>query len=248
MKKNKKILILISSIVVLALLGGTFAALQDRGTFSEAMDVPSLDMEIVSGEGLDEVEEEPKPMLAENAKFAQGDNIVSLGGELNEGGKLVPGQFVENTYRIKAIDSVPMYVRVKMYCYWEGADGKVVQDFAGNSFDWESIELNNADSKWIRSLDSKDIENNEQGFELYEAYYTVPIAGNELTTNFLNGYTILPQRWNNEIDDNVYSGLTPRIEIVAEAVQAQNAEAAILAEWGAKATIAEDGTLTLDYK
>ncbi|MGF7002708.1 hypothetical protein M2149_001097 [Lachnospiraceae bacterium PFB1-21] len=244
MKKNKKILILISSLVVLALLGGTFAALQDRGTFSEAMDVPSLEMKIIAGDGLDDVPDE-EPQFAAIAKLAEGEKVVTLGADENQ--QLVPGQLVDKSYRIQAVDSVPMYVRVKMYCYWEGEDGKVVQDFAGKVFDWESIQLKSTDSKWKVNFDRHCDENNAAGFELYEAYYTVPIEGNEVTTNFLNGYTILPNfRY---VDDNIYSGLTPRIEIVAEAVQAQNGEAAILAEWGAKATIDGAGNITdLEYE
>ncbi|MCP1111192.1 hypothetical protein [Ohessyouella blattaphilus] len=239
MKKNKKILILISSLVVLALLGGTFAALQDRGTFSEAMDVPSLEMKIIAGDGLDEVEDQVP-------RFAEGDTVITLGGEAGDNQKLVPGQFIENSYRLQAIDSVPMYVRVKMYCYWE-KDGKVYTDFPEGKFDSDSISLNGTDARWIVSQDSKKDANNAAGFELYEAYYTEPIEGDDVTTNFLNGYTILPNFRN--VDDNIYSGLTPRIEIVAEAVQAQNGEAAILAEWGAKATIDGAGNITdLEYE
>ncbi|MGF6989846.1 hypothetical protein M2150_001089 [Lachnospiraceae bacterium PM6-15] len=240
MKKNKKILILISSLVVLALLGGTFAALQDRGTFSEAMDVPSLEMKIIAGDGLDEVEDQVP-------RFAEGDTVITLGGEAGDNQKLVPGQFIENSYRLQAIDSVPMYVRVKMYCYWEGEDGKVYTDFPEGEFDSDSISLNGTDARWIVSQDSKKAANNAAGFELYEAYYTEPIEGDDVTTNFLNGYTILSDFRN--ADSNGYSGLTPRIEIVAEAVQAQNAEAAILAEWGAKATIDGAGNITdLEYE
>ena len=156
---------------------------------------------------------------------------TNLGIEIMEGpqalqeGELVldkvsPGDEIRRPLYVENVKDSSSYIRVTLTKFWQDENGeklpeKDAKEIIVNVFD---------DENWIID-DQSDKENGEVVY----LYYRLPIASQEITTNFLDSIQISET---GKTLDNSYAGLSAVVDVEVDAIQQYAAQEAILAEWG----------------
>lgn len=176
--------------------------------------------------------------LLENGTRVSGENIGSssaasvasgeLLGEIPQGKDFHPNQAYPEELSVQNVGSIGEYVRVTVYRYWKDADGK-------------RTDLN-PDFIHLDFQENGDWHIEDRTTERTVLYYKhVLPAGSEPTSPFTTTLTVDP-KINNvyssvEKDGHIiytydYDGASFCVEVVVDAVQDHNAEAAMKSAWG----------------
>ncbi len=121
---------------------------------------------------------------------------------------------------VQNTSNVPVYIRVRLVSYWQTPSGNITGVY-DNIIAPKLETLGLLNSKWLADKDN----------DTY--YYTLPLAVGETTDNLLANKIILVKPEDNE-------GYIQVIEVLAEAIQAEPAEAVTTA-WGV--TVNADGSI-----
>lgn len=147
----------------------------------------------------------------------------------------LPGDTIEAKGWVNNEGSQPVYLRVAVNKYWCDADNK--RDFEADA---KQIEVNIDESEWIIHDDD------EEYGELLYCYYRKPLGVGEVA-EVMSEVTLLKDLVGNS---NQYSGLKSHVDFEADAVQivpgdinTSEPSDALLAEWGLKVYLNEDGTI-----
>lgn len=121
-ERRRKIVLLISSLVIIALIGGTFAAFRASTEVNQKVDIPELGIEIVGDDGA--------VAAGKDKTGVFGDNMdLNLGVRSDD-------------------DSVELYTRVTAYRYWYDGEEKVFNR-NGVVLEASTIELLRGNDDWI---------------------------------------------------------------------------------------------------
>ena len=219
--KKKRLVMIISSIVIIALIGGTYAAFTASTKTEHEVSTTKL------GIKLHQDQDNLKDVI-ELSGFGDQDTTA---GFSYQG---VPGDTVEEKVWIENTETESCFVRVTVNRSWmeQKADGGFEKTFAEGIYP-EEIEIR-SDEGWYVVTDPEDPE------VLY-FYYKEAVPAGKLTTNVMNAFTILKGNYGVQNgNSNAYAGLAANIVFEAEAVQSYGAEEAMLAEWGVVAEISGD--------
>ena len=171
--------------------------------------------------------------LVENDGIAEGEEDL-LGMERfrkpngidAEGHGFKIGYTYDEKLSVRNVGTIPQYVRVSVYKYWQTADGKRVD------LSPELIKLGFVtDGGWT-------IDEAASTRERTVLYYATPIEPGEDTTLFMNTLTIDPSVVTAvaELADGTegykYEGVDFKIKATVDAVQTHNANDAMMSAWG----------------
>lgn len=224
MKKNNLTMLLLSitSIAVIAAIGGTYAAfVSSSNPIEKDVTAPELGIEI--HQNIDQ-------QALESGKAVQtGDGIQYLGG--------MPGEVVSEEVSVGAAGkSTDCYVRVTVYKSWTEADGRKITDPEKADPAEIGIETINKED-WI-------IQQPEDDTEVMYFYYKKPLQAGEATTNLMDSFSILKDSASQ--NSNAYAGLGVSIEFEADAIQRVAAKDAMISEWGITATFDGDNLTAVE--
>lgn len=203
MKKRLALWGAIGTLAVIAVAGGSMAAL-------------SASTEGKAGRGITEI----------STKAIS----VSKVGEVKDGATItdaaLPGEQVSCRYRVKndvdvKKNAYDIYARVRIYKSWENEaldskNIKLTYEEQGKMTDYEN-EGYITENGWLVT---------QQDEEELELYYTKPLKKGEESTDFLEGVTF-PESLSNQ-----YTDQKVKLEFEVTAVQVDAGDAAIQAEWG----------------
>jgi hypothetical protein len=176
------------------------------------------------------------------------DDSTLLTGVLGEDESLVIGKKYSEVLSVTNTNSedVDEYVRLTIYKYWEDDEGK------RTDLSPELIKLTLGSGKWL--IDAKSSTK-----ERMVLYYSEPLAFGDTTEDAITALTVdgklakmvtqdkvVDGKYTTITTSYVYNGLNLGIKAEVDAVQAHNAEDAILSAWGANVSIGADGTLSLN--
>lgn len=218
MKKKRNILILIAVIAIVAAIGSTLAAFVASTTTQKDVSAARLGIKIVQNGA------------------AKGVKNPDTAGDSKAGYQYagMPGDTVEEKIAVKTDEgSKESYIRVTINRSWTDKDGK--KDFKLSP---EEIGIECDNSQWLIREDPEEPE-------VIYCYYTQKVKGDTTTENVMDRFTILKDKV--EENSNAYAGYSANITFEADAVQAEAAQKAMLAEWGIDPKIDAAGNLT-DYR
>lgn len=146
-------------------------------------------------------------------------------------GTVVPGTTIDEGMAVTAgSSSKDSYVRVTVTRYWvKDGEKSTDEDFINPA----SIGLIANSEDWIMVEDPDDLET------VY-FYYKMPLSADQVSSNLVDGFTLLKDANENS---NKYSGYSSHIDFFAEGVQVLAGKDAMLAEWGVEATIGSDNEI-----
>ncbi len=219
--KKKKLVIIVSSIAVIALIGGTYAAFTASTTTKHKVSTRDLGIALMQDE---DIEDES---LRTEELNGFGDAETTKGYRYRG----MPGDTVEEKVWVKNTKTEPCFIRVTVNRSWmeQNAAGGFEKTFE-DGIDPAKIEIN-SDDKWIMVTDPDDAE-------IIYFYYKEEVPGGGFTTNVMNSFSILIESGGEENgNSNAYAGLATNLIFEAEAIQSAGAEEAMLAEWGVVAEI-----------
>lgn len=222
--KNKKLAVIVSSIAVIALIGGTYAAFTASTTTKHKVSTKELGIELKQEKG-----DENHSLKAEDLN-GFGDAETTRGVRY----KGMPGDVVEEKVWVENTKTEPCFIRVTVNRSWmkQNADGGFEKTFE-DGIDPAKIEII-SDDEWYMVTDPDDSE-------ILYFYYKEAVLGGMPTTRVMNSFSILKESGGEENgNSNAYAGLAANIIFEAEAVQSAGAEAAMLAEWGVVAEISDN--------
>lgn len=213
MKKRYLLMGIAAIFVLFTMVGGTLAAL-DTATIEGAtaeISVKSIEVALNGADGAETV--------ADSAKLASG---------------ALPGGSYECSYNVSntAADGYDIYVKVEIYKYWADDEDGVLDS------KYDSVYYNSGDKEIVYPQELARNYVTENGWLVQYAdeeqlilYYTKPLksegnGGESMSTNFMDGITF------DESLGNEYADKELQLEYVVTAVQANNSEAAMAAEWG----------------
>lgn len=169
---------------------------------------------------------------------------VLVGKMLAEGESLALNKPYKEELNVSNTGTINHYLRVTIYKYWIDQDGKKLQNLDPNFI---KLRLVNLDSAWLEDTSASTPERTV----LY--YNRLLIAGRE-TPLFADQLIIdgALTKFNKTVDNGDgsyttvydYDGAQFCLEVRVDAVQENNAEAAILSAWGRQVSV-NSGTLAL---
>ena len=228
--KKKYLLMGITGIFVLStMIGGTLAALDTSTTEGATAGISVKSVEVaMNGIG--------------GTETIDGDIVLAT--------EAVPGGEYSCSYNVKndAPDGYDIYVKVEIYKYW-------TDDTMDNlSSKYDKIYYNVDDMKMLYPDECHENFLASNGWLISYAddeqlvmYYTKPLkaSGNSsecTSTNFMDGINFDTALGNEYADKNL------KIEYIVTAVQANNSNAAMAAEWGMFPVFDENGIMTGIYE
>lgn len=213
MKTKKGIIAMLVCLALIGITGFSYAAIVSSTDTTKDVSTSNLDISLVqTSEGGQATESE--------------DGTIGF-----DYGKVVPGTTIDESMAVKAgISSKDSYVRVTVNRYWSKDGQKSTND---DILDPTSIELKANSSDWIMVEDPDDLE-------VVYFYYRLPLSANQVTSNLVDGFTLLADGTENS---NKYSGYSSHIDFFAEGVQVLAGKDAMLAEWGVEATIGNNNEI-----
>lgn len=213
MKTKKGIITVLVCLALISITGFSYAAIVSSTDTTKDVSTSNLDISLVqTSEGGQATESE--------------DGTIGF-----DYGKVVPGTTIDESMAVKAgVSSKDSYVRVTVNRYWSKDGQKSIND---DILDPTSIELKANSSDWIMIEDPDDLE-------VVYFYYKLPLSANQVTSNLVDGFTLLADGTENS---NKYSGYSSHIDFFAEGVQVLAGKDAMLAEWGIEATIGNNNEI-----
>lgn len=213
MKTKKGIITVLVCLALISITGFSYAAIVSSTDTTKDVSTSNLDISLVqTSEGGQATESE--------------DGTIGF-----DYGKVVPGTTIDESMAVKAgVSSKDSYVRVTVNRYWSKDGQKSIND---DILDPTSIELKANSSDWIMVEDPDDLE-------VVYFYYKLPLSANQVTSNLVDGFTLLADGTENS---NKYSGYSSHIDFFAEGVQVLAGKDAMLAEWGVEATIGNNNEI-----
>lgn len=213
MKTKKGIITVLVCLALISITGFSYAAIVSSTDTTKDVSTSNLDISLVqTSEGGQATESE--------------DGTIGF-----DYGKVVPGTTIDESMAVKAgVSSKDSYVRVTVNRYWSKDGQKSIND---DILDPTSIELKANSSDWIMVEDPDDLE-------VVYFYYKLPLSANQVTSNLVDGFTLLADGTENS---NKYSGYSSHIDFFAEGVQVLAGKDAMLAEWGIEATIGNNNEI-----
>lgn len=213
MKTKKGIITVLVCLALISITGFSYAAIVSSTDTTKDVSTSNLDISLVqTSEGGQATESE--------------DGTIGF-----DYGKVVPGATIDESMAVKAgVSSKDSYVRVTVNRYWSKDGQKSIND---DILDPTSIELKANSSDWIMLEDPDDLE-------VVYFYYKLPLSANQVTSNLVDGFTLLADGTENS---NKYSGYSSHIDFFAEGVQVLAGKDAMLAEWGIEATIGNNNEI-----
>ena len=228
--KKKYLLMGVAGALVLStMIGGTLAAIDTATTegATAEISVKSIGVAINGAAG---------------AEVVDGDFVLASGA--------VPGGSYECSYNVSnnVTDGYDIYVKVEIYKYWTDDEECILES------KYDSIYYNLSDEQKAYPQEMTDSYVTENGWLVQYAdeeqivlYYTRPLkaSGNtaeNTSTNFMDGICF------DETLGNEYADKELKLEYIVTAVQANNSEAAMAAEWGMFPVFDENGVLTGVYE
>lgn len=213
MKTKKGIITALVCLALIGITGFSYAAIVSSTDTTKDVSTSNLDISLVQ--------------TSEDGQEVQSENGV-IGFDY---GKVVPGTTIDESMAVRAGDSSKdTYVRVTVTRYWS-KDG--IKSVDSEFINPTSIELNANGSDWIMVEDPDDLE-------VVYFYYRLPLSANQVTSNLVDGFTLLGDGTGNS---NKYSGYSSHIDFFAEGVQVLAGKDAMLAEWGVEATIGNNNEI-----
>lgn len=213
MKTKKGIIAMLVCLALIGITGFSYAAIVSSTDTTKDVSTSNLDISLVQ--------------TSEDGQEVQSENGV-IGFDY---GKVVPGTTIDESMAVRAGDSSKdTYVRVTVTRYWS-KDG--IKSVDSEFINPTSIELNANGSDWIMVEDPDDLE-------VVYFYYRLPLSANQVTSNLVDGFTLLGDGTGNS---NKYSGYSSHIDFFAEGVQVLAGKDAMLAEWGVEATIGNNNEI-----
>lgn len=213
MKTKKGIITALVCLALIGITGFSYAAIVSSTDTTKDVSTSNLDISLVQ--------------TSEDGQEVQSENGV-IGFDY---GKVVPGTTIDESMAVRAGDSSKdTYVRVTVTRYWS-KDG--IKSVDSEFINPTSIELNATGSDWIMVEDPDDLE-------VVYFYYRLPLSANQVTSNLVDGFTLLGDGTGNS---NKYSGYSSHIDFFAEGVQVLAGKDAMLAEWGVEATIGNNNEI-----
>ena len=225
--KKKYLLMGAAGVLVLStMIGGTLAALDTATTEGATADISVKSIGVTMNN-------------------ASGSDVVDGSIVLDAGA--VPGGDYACSYNVSnnVADGYDIYVKVEIYKYW-------AEDALESKYD--SIFFNYDDEKVTYPQEMEESYFTENGWLVQYAddeqivlYYTKPLKASDdvalnTSTNFMDGISF------DEALGNAYTNKKLNLEYVVTAVQANNSEAAMAAEWGMFPVFDENGVLTGVYE
>lgn len=224
MKKKYLLMGVAGALVLSTMIGGTLAALDTETKVGATADisVKSIGVSLDKGNG---ASTEDGTLDIEPAVVPGGDYECSYSVSNNE----------ENGYDI--------YVKVTIYKYWESDDATLTSEYDSIYFDGNKTvyPLGLEEDETFRVMDNGWLLQYADEEQLV-LYYTKPLAPGESSTDFMKGI-----HFDTEIG-NAYADKTLVLEYEVTAVQRNNGEDAMAAEWGMFPEFDEDGNLTGVYE
>lgn len=213
MKTKKGIITALVCLALIGITGFSYAAIVSSTDTTKDVSTSNLDISLVqTSEDGQEVQSE--------------DGVIGF-----DYGKVAPGTTIDESMAVRAGDSSKdTYVRVTVTRYWS-KDG--IKSADSEFINPASIELNANSSDWIKVEDPDDLE-------VVYFYYRLPLSANQVTSNLVDGFTLLADGTENS---NKYSGYSSHIDFFAEGVQVLAGKDAMLAEWGVEATIGNNNEI-----
>lgn len=216
MKKKRNILIVIAIIAIVAAIGSTMAAFVASTTTTKDVSAAELGIKIV-----------------QNGDAAKDVKSLDAAGDSKAGYQYagMPGDTVQEHVAVKSdANSKDSYIRVTINRSWMDKDGK--KDFTLSP---KEIGIQCDSSLWL-------IEEDPEEPEVIYCYYTRKVEGDTTTENVMDRFTILQDKV--EENSNAYAGYSANITFEADAIQAEAAQKAMLAEWGIDPKFDADDNLT----
>lgn len=231
MKKKYLLMGVAGALVVSTMIGGTLAALDTATTEGAKAEISVKSIGV-------------------SVNQADGASTVDGSVEIKNGA--VPGGNYECSYNVSNTESegYDIYVKVAIYKYWEDEEGILESKY-------DSIYYDCADGSEKGKTYPQELEENyltENGWLVQYAdeeqivlYYTKPLKATDNTlentsTNFMDGISFDPAL------GNAYANKELKLDYEITAVQANNSEAAMAAEWGMFPIFDEDGVLVGVYE
>lgn len=228
--KKKYLLMGIAGVAVLStMIGGTLAALDTATTegATAEISVKSIGVAVNGITGTDVVD---------------GEIVLADGA--------VPGGSYDCAYNVSnnVADGYDIYVKVEIYKYWAGDE----EGQLSSSYDIIYYDYNGEKIAYPQELDDSYLT--ENGWLVQYAddeqivlYYTKPLKASSNTeentsSDFMDGISF------DASIGNEYADCKLQLEYVVTAVQANNSEAAMAAEWGMFPVFDENGTLMGVYE
>lgn len=213
MKTKKGIITALVCLALIGITGFSYAAIVSSTDTTKDVSTSNLDIALVQ-------------------TSEDGQEVKSEDGTIGfDYGKVVPGTTIDESMAVKAgVSSKDSYVRVTVNRYWSKDGQKSTDD---EILDPTSIELKANSSDWIMVEDPDDLE-------VVYFYYKLPLSANQVTSNLVDGFTLLGDGAENS---NKYSGYRSHIDFFAEGVQVLAGKDAMLAEWGVEATIGNNNEI-----
>ena len=215
--KKKRLAIILSSIAVIALIGGTYAAFTASTKTEHKVSTTELGIAL----------KQKGDASKQTGKLAGFGDQETTGGISYKG---LSGDMVEEKVWVENTKTETCFIRVTVNRSWmkENADGQFEKTFE-ESIDPKQIEIM-SDNGWYVQEDPDDSE------VLY-CYYKEAVPAGKTTTNVMKAFSILK---GNDGNSNDYAGLAANIVFEADAIQSYAAKDAMLAEWGVIADIKGD--------
>lgn len=231
MKKKYLLMGVAGALVASTMIGGTLAALDtatNEGAKAE-ISVKSIGVSVNNSAGADTVD---------------GSIEVKKGA--------VPGGNYECSYNVSnsEADGYDIYVKVAIYKYWEDEEGILESKY--DSVYYDCVDGSREEKTYPQELEDSYLT--ENGWLVQYAddeqivlYYTKPLKASDniaenTSTNFMDGISFDPGL------GNAYANKALKLEYEITAVQANNSEAAMAAEWGMFPVFDGDGILVGVYE
>ena len=214
-------------LLVIGTVGGSRAALTYSETY--ATELSMQDIGVVLNENKNPVENGGtllKNILGEDKAFKVGKEYEEILTVTNDG-------------------TIDQYVRVTLYKYWQDAEGK-------------RVDLSPAYIKLALGTENWIVDTAASTDERTVLYYRLPLAQNETTSAVLTAVSVDNEliklvkqtmttegKYTTVTNTYKYDSVSLGLKAEVDAVQAHNGEDAIMSAWGARVSIADDGTLSL---
>lgn len=213
MKTKKRIIAMLVCLALIGITGFSYAAIVSSTDTTKDVSTSNLDISLVQ-------------------TSESGKSVESKDGTLGfDYGRVVPGTTIDERMAVKAgKNSKDSYVRVTVNRYWSKDDQKSIDN---ELLDPSSIKLSANSNDWIMMEDPDDSE-------VVYFYYKLPLSANQVSSNLVDGFTLLADGTENS---NKYSGYKSHIDFFAEGVQVLAGKDAMLAEWGVDATIGSNNEI-----
>ncbi len=222
MKKRGKVILAVSTILLLGAVGITYAATIASASTKHQVRTGKVEIQLCE----DTLEEKILPVAQTMGMEKQNQQELMIRKAVQ------PGDIIEDSIWVQNTGTQDCYVRVLINRSWFMDEEKIFDA----SISPKTIQVLSEAGWLIRGAEETGDD------EVLECYYVKPLAPGESTANVMEELSILKQEINE--NSNAYANLSAQLLFSADAIQAYAPQAAMLAEWGVSATFQDDGTIT----